>query len=153
MDLAGWALGDVARAGLVTVMDVAIHDRLLRRYPELIDVVRQPGTPLPSTLRLGLTVVLGTRARVSAPVCQTNPDGCVLFSEVALAPFSWTLSFLEPGLRSLAHTADVSGWLGHGRDHRPAHAQLELPVGAVVSPIPGDYRPAALIEADLPASG
>jgi len=153
LDLAGWALGDVARAGLVTVMEVAVHDRLLRRYPELINVVRQPGTPLPSTLRLGLTVVLGTRARLSAPVCQADPVGCVLFSEAALAPFSRTLSFLEPGLRPLPHTADVSGWLGHGRDHRPAHAQLELPVGAVVSPIPGDYRPASLIEADLPISG
>ena len=63
LDLAGWALGDVARAGLVTVMDVAVHDRLLRRYPELTNVVRQPGTALASTLRLGLTLVLGTRAR------------------------------------------------------------------------------------------
>lgn len=42
LDLTGWALGDVARAGLVTVMDVAVHDRLLRRYPELTNVVRQP---------------------------------------------------------------------------------------------------------------
>ncbi|SFP85465.1 hypothetical protein SAMN05660464_4465 [Geodermatophilus dictyosporus] len=150
LDLAGWALGDVARAGLVTVMDVAVHDRLLRRYPELTNVVRQPGTPLPSTLRLGLTVVLGTRARLSSPVCQADPDGCVVFSEAALAPFSWTLSFLEPGLRSLPHTADVSEWLHHGQNHRPIHAQLKLPVGAVVSPTPGDYRPASLIEANLP---
>lgn len=148
LNLAGWALGDVARAGLVTVMDLAVHDRLLLRYPELTNVLRQPGTPLPSTLRLGLTLVLGTRARLSGPVCMADPDGCVVFSEAALAPFSWTLSFLEPGLRSLAHTADVSGWLRHGLNHRPARAELDLPVGAVQSPTPGDYRPASLIEAN-----
>ncbi|WP_409332605.1 hypothetical protein [Trujillonella humicola] len=150
LDLGGWALGDVARAGLVTLMDVAVHDRLLLRYPELINVVQQPGTPLPSTLRLGLTVVLGARARLSGPVCRVDRDGCIVFSEAALAPFSWTLSFLEPGLRSLPQTADVSGWLHHGRNHRPMHARLELPVGAVVSPTPGDYRPASQIAADLP---
>ncbi len=51
LDLAGWALGDVARAGLVTVMDVAVHDRLLRHYPELTNVVRQPGNPAPRCRR------------------------------------------------------------------------------------------------------
>ncbi len=149
LDLTGWALGDIARAGLVTVMDVAIHDRLLQRHPELTEVVRSPGTALPSTLRLGLTVVLGTRARLSSPMGLVDPDGCVVFSEAALAPFSWTLSFLEPGLRALPHSADVSGWLRHGADQRPAHTLLQLPVGAVVSAIPGDYRPAPDIEADL----
>lgn len=149
LDLTGWALGDVARAGLVTVMDVAIHDQLLQRHPDLTEVVRRPGTPLPPTLRLGLTVVLGTRARLSSPMCLADPDGCVVFSEAALAPFSWTLSFLEPGLRALPHTADVSDWLRHAANQRPDHARVQLPVGAVVSAIPGDYRPAPDIQADL----
>ena len=88
LDLSGWALGNIARAGLVTVMDVAIHGRLLQRHPELTDVVWRPGTALPPTLQLGLTVVLGTRARLSSPICLADPDGCVVFAEAALAPFS-----------------------------------------------------------------
>jgi len=152
LQLGDWALGDVARAGLVTLMDVAVHDRLLARHPDLTAVVQHPGTPLPPSLRLGLTLVLGSQARLSAPICTTNPEGCVAFSEAALAPFAWTLGFIEDGLGPLDRTSDVSDWLLYGQAERPAEATLELPIGFLASPNPGDYRPAPEIEADMPSS-
>jgi hypothetical protein len=150
--LGGWALGDIARAGLVTQLDVAIHDRLLSLYPGLTDTVMVPGTPLPKGLRLGLTVVLGTRARLSAPICSATDERAVVFSEAALEPFAWTLSFLEGRLRPLDRTADVSHWLSHGHQQRSVGESLAVPVGGVAAPTPGDYRPKPLIEADLAAS-
>ncbi|MCF6509820.1 hypothetical protein E9549_20860 [Blastococcus sp. MG754426] len=153
LQLGGWPLGAVARAGLAAVMAVGVHDRLLRRHPELSDLLLGHLGRLPRGLRLGLTVVVGGRARMSAPVCSASPAGCTVFAEAALQPFAWTLSFEVPPLRPLSRSADVSHWLQHDCDAVVAEESLAAPVGFLDSPLPGDFRPASDIKADMPPAG
>ena len=63
----------------------------------------------------------------------------ILFTEVAMAPFAWTLSFLGGGRHPLDCTADVSGWLHLGPGEVASTMPLALPVGTIGSAVPGDY--------------
>ena len=146
LSLPDWPLDIVARAGLAAVMAVNAHDRLLRRHPQLTDLVLHGTGTLPAGLRLGLTLVVGPRARISAPVCSASPAGCSVFAEAAMQPFAWTLSFAVPPLSSLQRSADVSHWLRDKRAAQGAPRSIAVPVGFLDSPLPGDYRPASDIE-------
>ena len=150
LQLRGWELGDVARAALVSLMGVAVHGRLLARCPDLSEVVLSGRGGLPSGLRLGLTVVLGSRGRLSAPICRADDTGCAVFAEVALQPFAWTLGFTDPPLRPLPRTADVSHWLQYAHREQAPDETTAVPVGALAAPLPGDYRPANEIATDMP---
>jgi hypothetical protein len=154
LTIASWHLGDIARQAVMSLMAVAVHDRLLLAYPDLKDVIRTPGTLLPASLRLGLTLVVGSRhVRVSGPVAVSGPDGCAVFSEVAMAPFSWTLGFVgDDDVRVLDRTADVTHWLGYGSEEpAPASESVVLPLGALHSSLPGDYRISEQISGDSAA--
>ncbi len=137
----GWELGDIARQGLVALMDVGIHSRLILRYPGLSDVVLDGEGELPEGLRLGLAVALGSNARHSAPVAVADAGGVSVFSEVALSPFSWTLGFVGGDLQPLQRTADVSHWLKYKRKEQAEAQTIGIPLGFIHSAIPGDYRP------------
>lgn len=145
VDLTGWELGDIARAGLVQLLDLGVHDRLIRRFPVLSSVVLTGRGELPSELRLGLTLLLNTaQGRVCAPMVSVTDGGATtetvtLFSEMAMAPFAWTLSFTGGGRRPLARTADVSDWLHLGPGEVATAMPLALPVGTIGSAVPGDY--------------
>ncbi len=150
LQLGGWELGAIGRAALVALMGVGVHDRLLTRYPQLPVIVAGGVEPLPKTLRLGLRLVVGARGRLTAPLCRADTTGCVVFSEVALTPFAWTLSMIEDGLLPLPETVDVSHWLSYPHDAPVADETVALPLGFVDSPTPGDYRPGEAIRADRP---
>ena len=76
VDLAGWKLGDIARAGLVQILDLGVHDRLIRRFPVLSSVVLTGTGGLPLDLRLGLTLLLNTaQGRVCAPMVSVTDAG------------------------------------------------------------------------------
>ena len=145
VDLQGWELGDIAREGLVQLLDLGVHDRLIRRFPTLSSVVLTGVGGLPPELRLGLTLILNTaKGRVCSPMLSVidadkSTETVTLFSEVAMAPFAWTLSFTANGRQPLARTADVSHWLQLGHSETAAAMPLELPVGTIDSAVPGDY--------------
>lgn len=153
VDLQGWELGDIAREGLVQLLDLAVHDRLIRRFPALSSVVLTGNGELPSELRLGLTLILNTaQGRVCSPMLSVTDAGeptesVTLFSEVAMAPFAWTLSFTGDGRQPLTRTADVSHWLQLGPSETASAMRLELPVGTIASAIPGDYSFSDVIHA------
>ena len=132
--------------GNLQLLDLGVHDRLICRYPVLGSVVRTGRGKLATELRLGLTLILPSpRGRLCSPmVSVTNagtPDEVViLFSEVAVTPFAWTLSFTADGRQPLAGTADVTHWLRLAPGERaPASTPLALPVATVESALPGDY--------------
>lgn len=147
VDLAGWPLGDIAREGLVQLLDLGIHGRLIRRFPALSDVVLSGTNTMPTDVRLGLTLILNTaQGRVASPMVQVCDDSestgtqtVIVFSEVTMAPFSWTLSFTGNNRPMLERTADVSAWLDllPGQLAGPTH--LDLPVGTIGSATPGDF--------------
>jgi hypothetical protein len=141
LSLLDWPVGDIARAGLIALMDLGIHDRLLRRYPGLTDLVVGGAGKIPTGLQLGLTLALGRRGRLTAPICTCDEHGCSVFAEVALAPFAWTLSITENGLTPLSRTADVSDWLSYPPGECPGNMTVPVPLGFLESPIPGDFRP------------
>jgi len=142
LTLTGWELGDIARQGLGALMGVSISDRLVAGYPELTSIILDGEGELPADLRLGLTLVTGSSARLSSPVVQGTRDGCTLFMEVALMPLAWTLCFTGQDLLPLASTADVSHWLRYRRAEQASTGETAaLPVGFVHSAVPGDYRP------------
>jgi hypothetical protein len=154
VDLSGWPLGDVAREGLVQLLDLGVHDRLIRRFPVLSDIVLSGSTGMPPDVRLGLTLILNTaQSRVSSPMIEVRENGepfgpaesVILFSEVAMAPFSWTLSFTGDGRRMLGRTADVSSWLDLRPGELAAPTPLELPVGTLGSATPGDFSVDSLL--------
>lgn len=146
-DLAGWPLGDIAREGLVQLLDLGVHDRLIRRFPALSDIVLSGTNAMPADVRLGLTLILNSaQGRVASPMVKvgdsSEPTGAqtvVVFSEVTMAPFSWTLSFTGNGRSMLERTADVSAWLDLPPGHLAGPTHLELPVGTIGSATPGDF--------------
>ena len=146
-----WELGDIARAGLVSVMAGGVHDRLIQAYPGLREVVLKGATEVPDGLRLGLTFIgPSTRAaRVSPPQGLSTPEGECVFSEMAARPLAWTLCYMGEGRVPLTRTADVTSWLAlkHGERSR-SRTSLELPVGAIDSPMSGDFRPGYLVLED-----
>lgn len=143
--LRDWELGDIGRAGLVQLLALGVHDRLIRRFPTLSSAVLKGDEELPEGLRLGLTLILNTaRGRVSAPTILVTNEGTpnedvTVFSEVAVAPFAWTLSFTGEGRRPLVRTADVSHWLRLGPSETATMMPVALPVGTIASAVPGDY--------------
>lgn len=141
LDLQSWRLGEISRAALIALMDIQIHDRLVRQFPVLEDVVKGDTSGLPPELRLGLTLALGTRGRLTAPIGSVGPSGCSVFAEVAFQPFAWTLSWIGGDLVAPPRTADVSGWLRYAPGDVATSEPLELPVGFIHAAIPGDYRP------------
>lgn len=143
--LGDWALGDIARAALTSLMAVSISDRLLKLFPVLTEVVLLGAAPLPAELQLRLALSVGSRVRVNAPIAAGTADGCSVFIEVAIAPFAWVLAFVQDGLRPLKGTTDVSNWLAIGPKQQAAEARATIPIASLSSPFPGDYRPRDLI--------
>lgn len=145
VDLEGWPLGDIAREGLVQLLDLGIHDHLIRQFPVLKSIVLTGADELPAGLALGLTLVLNTdQGRVSSPMLAVDDPGLAtetvtLFTEVSMAPFSWTLSFTGNGRQMLDRTADVSDWLRLAPGEVAGSTPLELPVGTIGSARPGDF--------------
>ena len=91
--------------------------------------------------QLGLNTAQG---RVCSPMVSVTEAGeptesVTLFSEVAMAPFAWTLSFTGDGRQPLSRTADVSHWLKLGPSETASAMPLVLPVGTIASAVPGDY--------------
>lgn len=149
LSLDEWPLGDIARAGLVSVMAQGVHDRLLRAYPDLRKVVLEGEIGLPADLRLGLTYIASGRVRAAPAHALRTKRGETVFMEMAAPPLAWTLSFLGDGRVPLDRTADVSSWLDTPADVLAEPTGLELPVGSVDSPLGADYRPAALIREEM----
>ncbi len=75
LEVTAWELGDIARQGLVALMDLGVHNRLILSYSVLSDIVLNGQGELPEGLRLGLTVALGSNARHSAPVAVADTGG------------------------------------------------------------------------------
>lgn len=133
-------------------MAQGVHDRLLRAYPSLTDIVLRGSTGLPAGLRLGITFVAAGRVRGTPPHAESSERGECVFMEMSVPPLAWTLNFMGDGRVPLDRTADVSCWLDTpppGVLSQPTN--LELPVGAVVSSLAGDFRPAPVIRAQIAA--
>lgn len=152
LSLDDWEVGDIARAGLASVVAQGVHDRLLRRHPGLTDVLRQGATSLPAGLRLGLTFIVDGGVRATPPHAVSSPRGECVFMEMAAAPLAWTLSFMGAGRVALDRTADVSSWLDTPPGIRSGPIRLVLPVGSCVSPLSGDFRTREELEAEIAAN-
>lgn len=152
LSLDEWELGSIARAGLVSVMAQGVHGHLLRAYPALTDVVRHGATGLPAGLRLGLTYAVTGRVRATPPHACLSPLGESVFMEMSAPPLAWTLNFMGEGRVALERTVDVTRWVDTPPGQLAPSTTLELPVGAVDSPLAGDFRPASLIRAEMEAA-
>ena len=80
LSLDEWPLGDIARAGLVSVMAQGVHDRLLRAYPDLREIVLEGKVALPADLRLGLTYIASGRVRAAPAHSLRTERGETVFS-------------------------------------------------------------------------
>jgi hypothetical protein len=142
------ALGAVARQALVMMMAVSGGAALTRTWPKLFDLVTSDTTgELPTELALGLRLVVGGRSRAAGPLVQISRDGYRVFYELSATPFSWNLSVGAPGVHPIIDGADLSGWFCWAPIERVA-ATIELPVGSVVTPYPGDFRTAETVQAE-----
>lgn len=148
IDIEESALGAVVRQALVMMIAISGGVALTRTWPRLFDLVTSDTAgELPTELALGLRLVVGGRSRAAGPMIQVSGDGYRVFYELSVTPFSWNLSVGAPGVHPVIDGADVSGWFNWAPTERVA-ATLELPVGIVVTPYPGDFRTADEVHAE-----
>lgn len=148
IDVEDSALGAVARQALVMMMAVSGGAALTRTWPQLFDLVTSDTAgELPTELALGLRLVVGGRSRATGPMVQISRDGYRVFYELSATPFSWNLSVGAPSVHPVIDGADVSGWFSWAPTQRVA-ATVELPVGIVVTPYPGDFRTTDAVHAE-----
>lgn len=148
IDIADSALGAIARQALVMLMAVSGGAALTRSWPQLYELVTSDDTgTLPTELALGLRLVIGGRSRATGPMVQLSATGYRVFYELSSTPFSWNLSVGPPGEHPVIDGTDVSDWLRWSATQRVA-TTVDLPVGIVVTPYPGDFRTADAVYAE-----
>lgn len=151
LDLDGFALGAVARQALVMNLSVSGGAAMTRRWPRLREIVFGAIEPLPRELRLGLSLVYSPLVRLSPPVAKVEADGAVyIFTEVAAMPFAWILAIGDGSKPApMATSVDVSDWLLIDPSVDVSSHKLVLPVGAVVTGVPGDSRDPSAVRGEL----
>lgn len=139
LELGAVAVGRVVRQALFMLLAVSGNEGLGRRYPVLPEIVDGACAELPHDVRLKLMLVASDRMRISpvTAVIDFERGSTHVVVEVAHFPFAWLLEIGDPSERTMT---DVSSWTTLEPSAVAKTLTLESPVGALVTPTPGDYR-------------
>jgi len=139
--------GAVIRQVLHMLLTASGGPGLGERYPTLRSIVLEQSTsPLPSNIRIYLSLVITSRIRINSVQARMNLNSgaVVAMAEVAGPPFAWLLEIDGDGSNQ---SQDVSNWttLDPGRTEA---VDINTTLGSIVNPFAGDYRHRWQVEED-----
>lgn len=152
LELAGWELGSIARQALAMLLAASGGGAIASLYPELADCVLCQTVPV-TNVRLGLSLAVGTKVRLSPPIILATAGGVSVFGEVAASPFRWTISWNVDHLVPPPASTDVTHWLTLAPNVRSGPETQIFGLGAIESAATGDMRFPAEIEAQIATNG
>lgn len=148
---AGPRPGAFVREILALMCTLSADFDLAGRYPAIRRLILDPSVEaLPAGMSLGMTVYLGGHPRYIGPTLTVHPTEGVwrYVMELAHPPLATLLVLATNG--PAPHACDLSAFTQIAPDVR-APIEGRIAVGIGHTPLPGDYRTRAMVEAQAPA--
>lgn len=143
--------GALVREILSLMCSLSADFDLAGRYPAIRRLILGPSIePLPNGMSLGMTVYLGGHPRYAGPTLTVEPDAGVWrwVMEVAHPPIATLMVLATNG--HVPHVCDLSAFTQLAPDAR-APIEGRIAIGFGYTPMPGDYRTRAMVEAEATA--